>query len=417
MLTAAAAVALIVLISWFYARAQARGREVAETTAAGNLLGVATVALPRGYQALGLEGGDATLSEEEQLARHDERTPLVFRFTRDPSNDWGGHRRDPELLNISLLPPSMLSEPQAALRRFSIERYYSPTGETIPLDSPGWQEGSDAQYRWRVLAMNDHFGTDHKPRWAIAMLDVTKGARADLFVWQNRMKQADALNMLRKILASLEAKPALAEHFAETGGVEARLARLREANLQRVFTALEPYGVTAPASGETSFGRGVAVWLDEDRKAIHVLRVLASVPLPHGALKASRDSWGRPRLPLVLKPEQYPGPTQDGLPSLNLQTLYWNPSLDRWQRSHLQEPTTNEEHPLRPFEEAIGQRLDAIDGARDAVHIVLGGHWFHPPALDDARRIGPLLEECQFWEGELLGGRIVGGEVKPGMLQ
>ena len=417
MLTAASAVALIVLIAWFYARAQARDRESTDATAGGKLFDLAPVTLPRGYRALGLEGADRSLSQAEQLARHDERAPLVFRFTREPSNDWGGYARDPELLNVVLLPPAALAKPDESLRQFSIARYYSPRGETIPLDSPKWQEGGDERYRWRVLAMNDHFGTDHKPRWVIAMLDVARGVRADLFVWQQRMKQAEALSMLRALLGTLEVKPALAEHFTQSGGVEARLTRLRETNLQGVFKALEPYGVTAPEDGETSFGRGVAVWLDRDRKAVRVLRVLASVPLPYGAAKVDRDSQGRPRLSLVLKPEQYPGPTQNGLPALSLQMLYWNPSLERWQRSNLQGPTMNEDHPLQPVEEAVTHRLERSADARDAVHIVLGAHWFHPPALDDARRIGSLLEECRFWEGELLAGRIIGGEVKPSMLQ
>src|SRR5690606_733955 len=119
------------------------------------------------------------------------------------------------------------------------------------------------------------------------------------------------------------------------------------------------------APGGTSFGRAAAVWLDEDRRATRVLRLLAAVPLPHGALKAKRDNRGRPILPLVLQPDQYPGPTRDGLPSLDLQMLYWNPALDRWQRSFVQKPTTQEEHPLLPFEEAVVARLEQQPGARD----------------------------------------------------
>lgn len=400
---------------WLFSRAQARERESIDAT--GDLYGLATAILPRGYRALGLDGADRSLSPAEQLARHDESASLTFRFTQDPGNDWGGHPKDPELLNIVLLAPSAREKPEEALQRFSIERYYTPTGETIPLDSPRWEAGSSERYRWRVLAMKDHYGTAQEPRWAIAMLDPARGIRLDFFVWQRRIKQADALTLLRGMLDSLQLQPALTDYFAQADGVQARLDRLREQNLQGVFAALAPFGLQAPAAGETSFGRGVAAWLDVDRAAVRVMRVLASVPLPQGAAKADIDGQGRPQLPLVLEPGQYPGPTRGGLPALHLQMLYWNPSLDRWQRSGLQQATMHEDYPLLPFEEAVVARLDTTAGARDAVHVILGEHWFHPPALDDARRIGPLLEECARWEAELLAGRIIGGEVRPSMLQ
>lgn len=412
-----AAIGIAVMCAWMYSRAQARERDAVETAYAGDMHGLATISLPQRYRSVGLAGGDRSLSVEEQLARHDESRPLVFQFTRDPSNDWGGHARDPELLNVLLVPPAARDTPDAVFRRFSIDRYYSPAGDTIPLDSPRWQEGRDAKYRWRVLEMNDHFGVDHKPRWAIVMLDASRGVRLDLFVWQRRMKQVEALAMLRGLLDTLQLKPALADHFAQTGGVQARLDRLRDANLQAMFATLAPLSVTAPPAGQTSFAPGVAVWLDEDRKAVRVMRAIASVPLPHGATKADRDSQGRPRLPIVLKPGQYPGPTMDGLPSLGLQMLYWNPTLERWQRSELQRPTMDEEHPLLPFEEAVVARLEQTTGSRDAVHIILGEHWFHPPALDDTRRVGALLEECDRWQSELLAGRIIGGEVRAPMLR
>lgn len=417
LVSCAIALGFVVGVAWLFSRAQARERETADTAAAGDLYGLATAVLPRGYRALGLDGADRSLSPAEQLARHDERAPLAFRFTKDPSNDWGGYPKDPEVLNIVLLPPAAREKPQEVLHRFSIDRYYTPTGETIPLDSPRWQMGSDERYQWRVLAMNDHFGTAHEPRWAIVMLDAARGVRLDFFVWQRRLKQPEALALLRGVLDKLQLHPALPEFFAQTGGVEARLDRLREQNLQGVFAALAPLGLQTPAAGATSFGHGVAAWLDEDRAAVRVMRVLASVPLPHGSAKANTDGQGRPQLPFVLKPDQYPGPTRDGLPALSLQMLYWNPGLGRWQRSGLQQATMEEEYPLLPFEEAIVARLDDSAGARDSVHIVLGEHWFHPPALDDARRIVALLDECARWESELLAGRIVGGEIRPSMLR
>lgn len=412
LLSIAGVIGLVIAIAWINSQVQARGRDEAESAEAGNLHGLASVVLPNGYRARGLAGADRALSAEEQLARHDEQRPLVFSFEKDARNDWGGHPRDPELLNIVLLPPVARTDAEGALQRFSIERYYSPMGNTIPLDSPRWQRGGDERHRWRVLAMDDHFGTDHQPRWAISMLDPGRGVRIDFFVWQKRFTQDKALARVRDVLDSLQIKPALDAHFAQTGGVEARMTRLRDANLSAMFDALAPYAVQPPAPGGTSFGRAVAVWLDEDRKAVRVLRLLAAVPLPNGALKAHRDRQGRPILPLVLQPGQYPGATRNGLPSIHLQMLYWNPELDRWQRSLVQELTMQEEYPLQPFEDVVVARLEQQPGARDTVYITLGAHWFHPPVLDDTRRIKPLLEECDLWQKELLAGRIIGGEVR-----
>jgi hypothetical protein len=412
LLSIAGTIGLIISIAWINSCVQARGREAGEAASAGNLHGLASVVMPKGYRLIGLSGADRTLSAEEQLARHDEQQPLVFRFEKDARNDWGGHPRDPELMNIVLLPPAQRADVAGALRRFSIDRYYSPTGNTIPLDSPRWQTGEDDRYRWRVMSMTDHFGTDQQPRWAIAMLDASRGVRVDFFVWQKRLKHDQALARVRSVLDSMQLHPTLDDHFAQTGGVAARMDRLRETNLAAMFDVLAPYGVEAPAPGEAKFGPAIAVWLDDDRKAVRVLRLLAAVPLPLGAANAIRDRQGRPLLPLVLKPDQYPGPTRDGLPSLDLQMLYWNPALERWQRSLLQETTMQEQHPLLPFERSVVTRLEQEPNARDTVYIILGAHWFHPPALDDTSRARPLMDECDKWQSELLAGRIVGGEVR-----
>src|SRR5687767_4565971 len=131
----AIAIGAAILMAWVHSRAQARERDVAQTAAAGDMYGLATITLPRGYRALGLASGDRALSRAEQLMRQDETLPLTFTFTRDPSNDWGGYAKDPELLNVVLLPPAARSDPDASLRRFSIERYYSPADDTVPLDS------------------------------------------------------------------------------------------------------------------------------------------------------------------------------------------------------------------------------------------------------------------------------------------
>lgn len=112
LVSCAVALGFVVGIAWLFSRAHAREREAVDTAAAGDLYGLATAVLPRGYRALGLDGADRSLSPAEQLARHDERAALAFRFTKDPSNDWGGYPKDPEVLNIVLLPPSMREKPE-----------------------------------------------------------------------------------------------------------------------------------------------------------------------------------------------------------------------------------------------------------------------------------------------------------------
>lgn len=418
---ALAAAALLVVLGLAAAlharRAQARAAE----PVAVDLHGLATLTLPAAFQSRGLDGADRALTAAEQLARHDERRPLVFRHTRDPHNDWGGHARDPELLNVVLLPPAARADADAALRRYSIERYHSPVaGETVPLDSPRWSEGragEGGRYRWRQLAMDDVFGTDHAPRWAVTMLDAERGVRLDYFVWRKRATAQQALEFLRGTLDGLRIQPALAAFHAQPGTPEQRLDRLRDARIAAVYAALAPLGLSEPPAGGTAYAPGVAAWTDDDRRALRVLRLLASVPLPGGAAQADRDAHGRPRLPFVLQAGQYPGPTRDGLPSLPLRLLYWNPSLQRWQVSGLQAATTDERHPLLPFEDAVARRLEREPGARDAAHVLVAEHWFHPPVLDDARRVDALLAEADRWQRELLAGRIVGGDVRAPMLR
>ncbi|MFT3760420.1 hypothetical protein [Thauera sp.] len=375
---------------------------------AGDLHGLARVDLPRGFRALGLDGADRSLAPADQLERHDHRQPLIFRFTRDPSYDWGGHARDPELLNIVLLPPPQRGA--QALKQFSIARYHSPTGTTIPLADPRWQEGSEGTLHWRVLAMNDHFSSDHQPRWAVTLLDTARGVRLDYFVWQRRMQREQALVLLRGVLDSLQATPALAAHFDRSGTPEERLQQLREARIAAFFKSL---ALQPPAPGGTVFGPGVAAWLGDKRRALRAMRLLASLPL---AATAPRDRRGRPLLPLLLKPGQYDRPTVKGLPELGFRMLYWNPGLERWQLSDVQDGKARDSDPLLPFEQAVAARLDAVPGAREAAHFILQRHYYQPPALDDARHVDQMLQEAAFWQAELLAQRIVAGVV-PGMLR
>lgn len=60
----------------------------------------------------------------------------------------------------------------------------------------------------------------------------------------------------------------------------------------------------------------------------------------------------------------------------------------------------------------VWQKRFKQDKALAHVRAVLGAHWSHPPALDDTRRIKPLLEESEHRQRELLAGRIIAGEVR-----
>ncbi|MCW5897894.1 MAG: hypothetical protein KIT10_01385 [Flavobacteriales bacterium] len=44
---------------------------------------------------------------------------------------------------------------------------------------------------------------------------------------------------------------------------------------------------------------------------------------------------------------------------------------------------------------------------------MLSRHYYQPYALDDAREIGAFLDDCAFWEKELLAGRIVDSVIRP----
>lgn len=372
----------------------------------GDLHGLARVQLPKGYSALGLDdvpGAMTGMSDAELLERHSGPRAAVFRFEKGQRMAWSGQALDPELLSIVLLNPQA---PDAdPLKGFSIARYYSPTGSTIPLDDPRWKTASDAQYQWRWLEMDDHFGSDHPARLAIALLDPAKHARLDLFVWRKRYSLEAALTLLRTMMGSLRITPLRDAHFGRAGTYQERMARLRDANIARFFAALRPLGVEPPPDGGTAFGPSTAAWMDDDRGALRVLRVLASVP---GADKFTRDAHRRPIIPLRLQPDQYPGPTRDGLPLLDLGILYHDARTGRWHRSFLQTATSNEQFPLLPFEQAACARLDP-----SAVHVVMSAHYYQPYALDDARELGGFLAECDRWRHELLHGRIVEGEALP----
>lgn len=376
-----------------------------------DLHGLARLQLPREFRFRGLDVRDTRLSPAEQLQRHDDPRGLVFRFEAHARNDWGGHARDPMLLNVVLMNPA--APPAQAERRFSIGRYHAPTGQTIPLDDPRWQQQQEAASggtrHWRWLAMNDHFGSDEAPRWALSVYEPARALRLDLFVWRELMSLEQARGLLARTLDVLTVHPARDAHFQRGGTHEDRMAALREARIAQFFAALAPLGVVRPAPGATSFGTDTAAWLDADQKALRALRVLAQVKLPPDL---ARDGEGRPLLPLVLKPGQYPGPTTGGLPSVPLGLLYWHADSQGWRISRLQRATLNEAWPLLPFEREVVARLPD----RDSAYLVHQTHVYQPPALDDAAEVTGFLADAERWRGELLAGRIVALPVLPGRL-
>lgn len=377
-----------------------------------DLHGLARVPLPKAFRFRGLDVYNGHLSPAEQLAQHDDPHGLVFQFDAHARNDWGGHARDPMLLNVVLMNPA---NPAAnARRRFSIGRYYSPTGDTIPLDDPRWNEqrettAAGVERVWRWLEMNDHFGTDEAPRWAVTVHEPARSLRLDFYVWRRMMSLDEARAFLTRTLDTLVMHAARDAHFRRPGTHEERMAAMRGARIAQFFDALAPLGVTRPAPSGVTFGPDAAGWIDPDNGTLRALRVLAQVPLP---ADTPRDRHGRPLLATVLKPGQYPGSTMNGLPYVHLSLLYWDAGSGGWRRTELLRPTMNEAWPLQPFEREVVARLPD----RHSVYFVHQTHVYRPPALDDAAEVGDFLAHAERWRTELLAGRILALPAQPGRL-
>ena len=277
---------------------------------------------------------------------------------------------------------SAADDPEA-FYRFSIDRYYPPTVETIPLRDPRWQETQEGSCQWRILELDDHFGADHARRWAISLLDVSKGVRFDRFAWRKTFSREQAMELLRETAGSLERKPLHAEHFSRSGTLQERLDQRRDARIASFLNSLVPVGIADVADGELVFAPTCAAWVDEDRKAVRAVRYLAEVPID---ASLEWDKYSRPVLPLSLQPEQYPGSERNGLPDIYISMLYWNKANDQWHTSPLLKETANDMHPLRPIEEELGKRFNKV-----AVHRYLMDHYFLPPMLDDALRADEFL--------------------------
>jgi hypothetical protein len=377
-----------------------------------DLYGLARVPLPKPFKFHGLDTYNGQLSPAEQLALHDDPRSLIFQFAAYASNDWGGHARDPLLLNVVLM--NRVDPPRTPERGFSIGRYFSPTGSTIELEDPRWSEQPEgtvggALRVWRWLALEDHFGADHAPRWAVSVYEPDRAVRLDLFVWRKKMSLAQARRMLSRVLDGLVVHPARDAHFQREGTREARVEAMREARITTFFDALASLGVARPSPGAITFGPDAAGWLDVDHRSMRALRVLAQLPLPDGV---ARDRHGRPLLPLSLKPGQYPGATINGLPDVTLGIMYWHAESAAWRRTQLMQPTMNEDWPLQPFEAQVVARLPD----RGSVYFVHQTHVYRPPVLEDAAGIHEFMAYAERWRAELLSGRVVALPTQPARL-
>jgi len=341
------------------------------------LHGLGRLRLPPAWRMRGLDTRDRSLPPAAQLERHDARMPLVFQFNADARNSWGGHALDPLLLNLVLLNPAAPgANPE---RGFSIGRYGSPTGGTIPLTDPRWQrreEGEgDTKRVWRWLAMDDHFGSPGEPRWAISVYEPARAVRLDLFAWRRKLTREAAEQLLTAVLGSLQITPARATLFARAG--TDHLVQLRERQIAACFAALAPLGVAAPAPGTVSLGLDTAAWLDDDGRALRVLRVLGRLPLP---------------LPLP------PGTTTlPGAPQRPPEVLTWHADSARWRKSGLGRSLGPADWPLLPIEAALAARLPDREGA----FLVLPFHAYQPPVLDDAAGIHAYLADAERWRAAL----------------
>jgi hypothetical protein len=107
---------------------------------------------------------------------------------------------------------------------------------------------------WAWQEMDNHFGTDHAPRWAISVHEPARALRPELCVWRKRMTLDEARALLARTIEVLVVHPARAAHFQhfQRGGThEERMSALREDRITKFFTALAPLGVARPLPGTT----------------------------------------------------------------------------------------------------------------------------------------------------------------------
>lgn len=360
-----------------------------------DLHGLAQVTLPERFRFIGLDTRHRSLPPAAQLERHDGQGGLVFQFEADNRNSWGGHALDPLLLNLVLFDPR---QPGAAPERgFRIERYFSPTGSSIALTDARWTQHADARGRvWRVLAMNDHFGSDAAPRWAVTAWDPALAVRAELFVWRSWMSREQALALLATTLDSLQPQPAREAFFRRTGSTEQRLVALRQQHVAGFFAALAPLGVPPAAPGAITLGIDAAAWQDDDGQALRALRVLARIEL---GTAVPRSPTGRPMLSRPAQAADLPGWTPE--------LLYWHAASGSWRKTGMPHQRGPDDWPLQPIEAAVARRLPQTAPEREGGFLIASFHAYQPPVLDDVSELPGFLADAERWRVALIDRRLL----------
>lgn len=368
-----------------------------------DLEGLGTVSLPPSFRFLGLadtETGYVSARGATSAEFHHDDERAVFRFEQGNMTDWGGNSREPVLLNILFLNPSLSPDPARDEGGFSVWRYYSPMkDETIAQTAPPWSVEDEGGLRWRWLEMDDHFGTDHQPRVAVILFDPSARIRLDFFAWKKEYELADARALLRGILAETRPSPDLAAHFAIVSNFDERMDVRREANLAKAQQELVAAGAPTFAAGQYRFSPNWAVWLDDDRKSARIARYLGAVSLDG----AERGYFNRPAIPLA--PAWLPkheGGTAKYEQAIPISVLYWDESASVWRQTDLRRRTADEDEALHPFFAAIAERLSDHSSA----HLFVSGFYYHPPSLEELTEVPADIASAGDWQKKLAGGEL-----------
>ncbi len=368
-----------------------------------DLLGLASLELPRGFQLVGLvDAGDRpsayTLKTTVAPRFARDRGAATMRLEQDPSTDWGGYQREPVLLTITLYNPALPAPDADAVRPVRVHRYYTPiTDQVIAADSPRWRSEREGSLRWRWLEMED---SGHA-RWMVVLTDPARHLRLDLFSWKEKLSLDEARALLRDAAASLQTTAALAQHFDLVASADQRVAALAGQRLTEYQRLLTELGLPSLRADEPVLGETIAALLERSSGTLTVARMIGSVPLADGTPRGLR---GRPEIALALKPGQYVGgSTINGLPNLKIAMLYWDNTAALWRASELQARTGREDEALPRLMQAVAARLTD----RGRAHLLRVTSVRLSPEWGDAAALPKFLGDSQVYQTDLAAGRIV----------
>ncbi len=382
------------------------GRQAVGTKATRiDLLGLATIELPRGFQLVGMvDAGDqpdyfySILKNEVAPHFARDRNAATFRLEQDQSHDWGGYLRDPVLLTVTLYNPALPAPDADTVRPVRVHSYYSLIeDQNIAADAPRWNSEREGDLRWRWLDMDDR----GQPRWVVILTDPARHLRLDLFTWKKKYSLDEARTLLRHTATSLQTKATLAQHFQLVTSAEQRIAVLTEQRFAECERLLTELGLPRLRAGEPVLGTEIAALLEPSRYWLTVARLIGSVPL---AADTPRGLQGRPEIALTLKPGQYAGGgTIDGLPNLKIVMLYWDDSTASWRASELQARTADEGDALSPLLQAVAAHLTDHTSA----HLLRMTNVRLSPERVDPEDLPEFLSDTQIYQTDLAAGRIV----------